>query len=66
MVNRRQLDIIAKLVSYMYHDKRAEYEEIASDERKDHIYRDIRIIDQWISSQYKRLEAEDEAKRKIK
>ena len=65
-MDRNQLDLIAKLIAYMYHDKRAEYEKIASDERKAHIYNDIKVIDQWLSSQYKRLEREDEAKRKSK
>ena len=66
VIDRRQLDIIAKLIAYMYHDKRAEYEEIASAKRKDHIYKDIKVIDQWLSSQYKRLEREDAKKRKSK
>ena len=66
MVDRNQLDLIAKIVAYLYHDKRKEYEKIASDKRKAHIYNDIKVIDQWLSSQYKRLEREDEAKRKSK
>ena len=66
IVDRNQLDLIAKLVTYLYHDKRKEYEEIASDKRKAHIYNDIKHIDQWLSSQYKRLEREDAKKRKSK
>jgi len=66
VVDRNQLDLIAKIVAYLYHDKRKEYEKIASDKRKAHIYNDIKAIDQWLSSQYKRLEREDEAKRKSK
>ena len=66
VVNRNQLDLIAKLVTYLYHDKRKEYEKIASDKRKTHIYNDIKDIDQWLSSQYKRLEREDAKKRKSK
>jgi len=66
VIDRCQLDVIAKLIAYMYHDKRTEYEKSASDERKAHIYNDIKVIDQWLSLQYKRLEAEDEAKRKSK
>ena len=66
VVDRNQLDLIAKIVTYLYHDKRKEYEKIASDKRKSHIYNDIKAIDQWLSSQYKQLEREDEAKRKIK
>ena len=66
MVDRNQLDLIAKIVTYMYHDEKKHYEETASEERKNHIYKDIKSIDQWLSSQYKRLEAEDEKKRKSK
>ena len=66
VVDRNQLDLIAKLVTYLYHNKRKEYEKIASDERKAQIYNDSKNIDQWLSSQYKRLEAKDEKKRKSK
>ena len=66
VVDRNQLDLIAKLVTYLYHDKRKEYEKIASDKRKTHIYNDIKGIDQWLSSQYKQLEREDAKKRKSK
>ena len=66
VVDRNQLDLIAKIVAYLYHDKRKEYEKIASDKRKAHIYNDIKAIDQWLSSQYKQLERENEAKRKSK
>lgn len=65
-VNRRQLDLIAKIVTYLYHDERKHYEETASQERKNHIYKDIKAIDQWLSSQYRRLGVEDAKKRKIK
>ena len=65
-MDRNQLDLIAKLVTYLYHDKRKEYEKIASDKRKAHIYNDIKDIDQWLSSQYKQLEREDAKKRKSK
>ena len=66
MVNRNQLDLIAKIVTYLYHDKRKEYEKIASDKRKSHIYNDLKSIDLWLSSQYKQLEREDAKKRKSK
>ena len=66
VVDRNQLDLIAKIITYLYHDKRKEYEKIASDKRKTHIYNDIKIIDQWLSSQYKRLEREDAKKCKSK
>jgi len=60
IMTRKELDIIARLIAYMYHDKRDEYEELASDLRKEHIYRDLRSIDTWLNSQYKKLEDEDE------
>ena len=66
VVDRNQLDLIAKLIRYLYYDKRKEYEKIASDERKAHIYNDIKSIKLWLSSQYKQLERENEAKRKSK
>ena len=66
MITRKQLNIIAKIVTYLYHDEKKHYEETASEERKHHIYRDIKAIDQWLSSQYRRLGVEDAKKRKIK
>ena len=60
LMDKKQLDIISRIVAYMYHDKKDEYEEIASDMRKEHIYKDLRSIDLWLNSQYKRLESEDE------
>ena len=66
MITRKQLNIIAKIVTYLYHDERKHYEETASEERKHHIYKDIKAIDQWLSSQYRRLEIEDAKKRKSK
>ena len=65
-MNKKQLDSIAKLVSYLYHDEKKYYEETASDTRKAHIYRDIKAIDQWLELQYKRLGVVDETKRKSK
>jgi len=60
LMDREQLDIISRIVAYMYHDKKDEYEELASDMRKEHIYKDLRSIDIWLNSQYKRLESQDE------
>ena len=60
LMDREQLDIIARIIAYMYHDKKDEFEEIASDMRKEHIYKDLRAIDLWLNSQYKRLESENE------
>ena len=66
LMDREQLDIIARIIAYMYHDKRDEYEEIASDMRKEHIYKDLRSIDIWLNSQYQRLEKEDEQSKQEK
>ena len=60
-----ELDIIARIVAYMYHDQKDEYMDIASDLRKEHIYKDLRSIDQWLNIQYQRIEAQDERNRKI-
>ena len=60
LMERDELDIIARIIAYMYHDKKDEYEELASDMRKEHIYKDLRSIDIWLNSQYRRLENEDE------
>ena len=60
LMDKEQLDIISRIVAYMYHDKKDEFEEIASDMRKEHIYKDLRAIDLWLNSQYKRLESENE------
>ena len=66
LMNRKQLDIIARLVAYMDHDKKDEYEELASDMRKEHIYKDLRAIDIWLDDQYKRLENQDEQSKQKK
>ena len=66
LMDREQLDIIARLVAYMYHDKKDEYEELASDMRKEHIYKDLRSIDIWLDSQYRRLEKENEQSKQKK
>ena len=60
LMTRSELDTIARLIAYMYHDKKDEYAEIASDMRKDHIYKDLRSINIWLNSQYQQLEKEDE------
>ena len=65
-MTRKELDIIARMVAYMYHDKKDEYGEIASDMRKEHIYKDLRSIDIWLKSQYQQLEREDEQSKQDK
>ena len=64
-MNRKELDIIARLVAYMYHDKKDEYEEIASDLRKEHIYSDLRSVNQWLDIQYNRIEQREERNKRI-
>ena len=66
LMDKEQLDIISRIVAYMYHDKKDEFEEIASDMRKEHIYKDLRSIDIWLNSQYKRLESENEQSKQKK
>ena len=60
LMDKEQLDVISRIVAYLYHDKKDEFEEIASDMRKEHIYKDLRSIDIWLNSQYKRLESQNE------
>tara|TARA_Y100000310_G_C19952335_1_gene477421 strand:- start:116 stop:460 length:345 start_codon:yes stop_codon:yes gene_type:complete len=60
LMDRDQLDIIARIVAYLYHDKKDEYKAMASDMRKEHIYKDLRSIDIWLNSQYQKLEKENE------
>ena len=60
LMDKEQLDTISRIIAYMYHDKKDEFGEIASDMRKEHIYKDLRSIDMWLNSQYKRLESENE------
>ena len=65
LMDREQLDIIARLVAYMYHDKKDEYGNIASDLRKEHIYKDLRSINQWLDIQYNKIEGQEEKDRNI-
>jgi|7_EtaG_2_1085326.scaffolds.fasta_scaffold21381_4 hypothetical protein len=65
-MNREDLDVIARLIAYMYHDKKDEYLEIASDLRKKHIYSDLRKIDEWLNLQYQQLEKIDEQSKQDK
>ena len=59
-MNRKELDVISRIVAYLYHDKKDEYEELASDMRKKHIYADLRSINLWLDSQYRQLENKNE------
>ena len=65
IMEKDELDIIARIVAYMYHDQKDEYIEIASDLRKEHIYKDLRSIDQWLNIQYQRMNIQDEKYKKI-
>ena len=65
LMERKDLDIIARIVAYMYHDKKDDYMNIASDLRKEHIYKDLRNIDQWLNIQYQKIEDKDERYKKL-
>ena len=65
-INKKQLNSIAKIVSYLYFDEKEKYMKSASNSRKQHIYNDLKDIDLWLSMQYKKLKEEDEKKSKIK
>ena len=65
LMERGQLDIIARIVAYLYHDKIDDYKEIASDLRKEHIYKDLRSIDQWINIHYDRLKTQEKKDEKF-
>ena len=65
LMDRKQLDIIARLVAYMYNDKKDEYEKDASDLRKEHIYRDLTNINEWLGIQYRRIGQQEEKDKKI-
>ena len=65
-MTRKELDIISRIVAYLYHDKKDEYEEIASDMRKKHIYADLRSINIWLESQYRQLEEKNEQSKQKK
>jgi hypothetical protein len=65
LMERDELDIIARIVAYMYHDKKDDYMKIASELRKEHIYKDLRSINQWLNIQYQRIEVQDERNSKL-
>ena len=65
LMERDELDIIARMVAYMYHDQKDTYLDTASDLRKEHIYNDLRSIDQWLNIQYQRMESQDERNKKL-
>ena len=65
IMEKDELDIIARIVAYMYHDQKDEYIDTASDLRKKHIYKDLRSIDQWLNIQYQRMETQNEKNEKI-
>ena len=51
-ITREQLDIIERIINYVYHEKREEYESLASNERKKHIMQDCKAADAWLIQQY--------------
>jgi len=52
---REKLNSVARLVEYMYESKREEYESLASDKRKDHIFNDLQAVSRWLNDQYRTL-----------
>ena len=60
IMTKRQLDSIAKIISYLYHDEKKHYMETADDVRKTHIYNDLKSIDQWLTQEYNKLRGDDE------
>tara|TARA_R100000008_G_C3583481_1_gene170354 strand:- start:1989 stop:2237 length:249 start_codon:yes stop_codon:yes gene_type:complete len=65
-INKKQLNSIAKIVSYLYFDEKEKYMKSASNARKQHIYNDLKDIDLWLSIEYKKLKENDEKKSKVK
>ena len=64
-MERDELEKIARLVAYMYHDQKDTFLDTASDLRKEHIYNDLREIDKWLNIQYQRMETQDEKNKKL-
>jgi hypothetical protein len=52
---REKLNSISRLVEYMYDSKREEYELLASEDRKEHIFNDLQSISRWLNDQYRAL-----------
>jgi len=65
-MTKKELDVISRIVAYLYHDKKDEYEEVASDMRKKHIYADLRSINIWLDNQYRQLEDKNEQSKQEK
>ena len=51
-MTRKQLNIIERIVSYVYHEKHEEYDTLASKERKEQIRKDCKSVDSWLAAQY--------------
>jgi hypothetical protein len=60
IMTKKQLDSIAKIISYLYHDKKQQYMKSSSELRKLHIYNDLKDIDQWLTIEYNKLRGKDE------
>ena len=65
LMERKDLDIIARIVAYMYHDKIDSLKTTATDLRKEHIYKDLRSIDQWLNIQYQQMQDKDDRNEKL-
>ena len=65
IMDRKELDIVARIVAYLYHDKKDDFKEVASELRQEHIYKDLRAIDEWLNIQYNRLEKQENRNKKL-
>ena len=65
LMDRKQLDMVSRLIAYLYHEKIDEYQENASDLRKENIHKDLKDIDQWLNIQYNRLESQEKKDKKF-
>ena len=65
IMDRKELDIVARIVAYLYHDKKDDFKEVASELRQEHIYKDLRSIDEWLNIQYNRLEKQENSNKKL-
>ena len=65
LVNKKQLDTMARLVAYLYHEKIDEYQEHASDLRKATIRNDLKSADQWLKTQYNELKNQGKKDKKL-
>ena len=61
-ITREQLDIIERIINYVYHEKHEEYDTLASKERKEQIHKDCKSVDAWLAAQYAYLDSQGRKK----